>query len=116
MDLSVQVGEQGGWAVATVHGDLDLTTAPRLREEVVQLLTAGNPRVVLDLDGVPFVDSTGLGVVVGLLKRARSLGGDLRVVSTQSSLRKVLELTALDRALPLAATVDEAVGTDRASG
>jgi anti-sigma B factor antagonist len=109
MDLVVMVDERHGWAIARASGDLDLTTAPRLREQVVQIVTAGQPRVVLDLQKVDFVDSTGLGVIVGLLKRTRSQGGDLRLVSTRPSLRKVLEMTALDHALPLAATVDDAI-------
>ena len=113
MDLVLQVEDRDGWAVARASGDLDLTTAPRLREQVVQVVTGGQPRVVLDLDGVDFVDSTGLGVVVGLLKRTRSQGGDLRLVSTRSALRKVLELTALEHALPLSATVDEAIRGSR---
>ena len=110
MDLVVQVDDRDGWAVARASGDLDLTTAPRLRERIVQVIVGGQPRVVLDLQGVDFVDSTGLGVLVGLLKRTRSQGGDLRLVSTRTGFRKILELTALERALPLAATVDEALG------
>ena len=105
----MQIEERDGWAVARASGDLDLTTAPRLREQVVQVITGGQPRVILDLQAVDFVDSTGLGVIVGLLKRTRSQSGDLRLVSTRPSLRKVLELTNLDYALPLARTVDEAV-------
>ena len=114
MDLIVQLSERDGWAVAQASGDLDLTTAPRLREQIVQVVVAGQPRVILDLQAVDFVDSTGLGVIVGLLKRTRSHGGDLRLVSTRAGLRQVLELTALDQALPLAATVEEAL-TDRGS-
>lgn len=113
----VQVEDREGWAVAHLHGDIDLTTAPRLRERVIGVIVGGQPRVVLDLQQVHFIDSTGLGVVVGLLKRTRSNGGDLRLVSTRASLRQVLELTALDRALPLADTVEAAIGVDpRASG
>ena len=108
MDLVVRLGERDGWAVAHASGDLDLTTAPRLREQVVQLVVDGQPRVILDLQEVDFVDSTGLGVLVALLKRTRSQGGDLRLVSTRTALRKILELTALDLALPLAATIEEA--------
>ncbi len=115
MDLAVQVNEQDGWAVVQVHGDVDMTTAPRLREQVIRVIVDGQPRVVLDLQGVDFIDSTGLGVVVGLLKRARTQGGDLRLVSTRSSLRKVLELTALDQALPLADTVEAAISAVRST-
>ena len=116
MDLVVRVEDLDGWAVARVQGDVDLTTAPRLREQVIQVVVDGQPRVVLDLEGVDFIDSTGLGVLVGLLKRTRSQGGDLRLVSTRPSLRKVLELTALDQALPLAPDVDAAIGGANPSG
>ena len=116
MDLVVRVGERDGWAVASVSGDVDMTTAPRLRERVIEVIVGGQPNVVLDLQEVDFIDSTGLGVVVGLLKRTRTHGGDLRLVSTRSTLRKVLELTALDQALPLAADVAAAIGGARATG
>lgn len=109
MDLGIRLEERGDWTIARVTGDLDLTTAPKLRERLVQVVVDGRPHIVLDLEGVDFVDSTGLGVVVGLLKRTRGQGGDLRLVSTRSGLRKILELTALDRALPLAASVDQAL-------
>lgn len=113
MDLSVQVeeleGSGEGWAVAHVAGELDVATAPRLREELVALLTDGRCHLVLDLGGVAFIDSTGLGVIVGLLKRARSLGGDLRLVCTNPSVRRVFEITALDRTMPLSDTVDAAL-------
>lgn len=110
MDLGVQVGERDGWAVVRVSGEVDMTTAPRLREVVIGVVTGGQPQVIVDLEAVDFLDSTGLGVLVGLLKRTRSQGGDLRLVSTRSALRKVLELTGLEQALPLAATVDAALG------
>jgi anti-sigma B factor antagonist len=116
MDLVQRVDDHDGWAVVVVHGDLDLTTAPRLRDAVVRVLTAGDTRAVLDLGGVPFIDSTGLGVLVGLLKRARSLGGDLRIVSQSSSLRDVLELTALERSLPPFPDVPAATGDVRTAG
>ena len=113
MELALQLEEHDGWAVARASGDLDLTTAPRLREQLVQVVMDGQPRIVLDLEGVDFIDSTGLGVLVGVLKRTRSQGGDLRLVSQRSGLRKILELTTLDRALPLAATIADAIAAPR---
>jgi anti-sigma B factor antagonist len=86
-----------------------VATAPRLREQLVRVITDGQPRLVLDLDGVDFLDSTGLGVIVGVLKRARTLGGDLRLVCTRPAIRKVFEITALDRSMPLSATAEAAL-------
>lgn len=109
MDLSVQIEPHGDWAVARVHGDVDVATAPRLREQLVSLVTRGQAHVVLDLDGVGFMDSTGLGVVIGILKRAKTHGGDLRLVATRSSLVALFELTGLDRTLPLAPSIEAAL-------
>jgi anti-sigma B factor antagonist len=109
MDLSVQIETKGDWAVARVYGDVDVATAPRLREQLVALVTKGQTQVVLDLDGVGFMDSTGLGVVIGILKRARTHGGDLRLVATRANLVSLFELTGLDRTLPLAPSVDAAL-------
>ncbi|HJR25597.1 MAG TPA: STAS domain-containing protein [Acidimicrobiales bacterium] len=102
MDLSVRISELEGWALARVDGEVDIATAPLLRERLIGVITGGQPRIVLDLDGVTFLDSTGLGVIVGVLKRARTLGGDVRLVCNQPGVRKVFEITALDRTMPLA--------------
>lgn len=111
MDLSVQVeelsGTTDGWSLARVAGELDIATAPKLREQLLAAISAHGPRLVLDLGDVGFLDSTGLGVIVGVLKRARTLGGDLRLVCPTSSVRRVFEITALDRTMPLAGSVDE---------
>lgn len=109
MDLIVAVEDLGAWTLMRVQGDLDLATAPRLRTEAVALITAGRTRLVVDLDQVDFVDSLGLGVLIGLVRRARAQGGDVRLVSRRSHLQRTFELTGLDRALPLAPSVDAAL-------
>lgn len=110
--MHVEDLEGSRWTLARVAGELDLATAPVLRERLVARLTSGHPNLVVDLTDVGFIDSTGLGVIVGLLKRARTLGGDLRLVCPGASVRRVFEITALDRTFALAATVAEALAQE----
>jgi anti-sigma B factor antagonist len=109
MDMGVRVEELAGWAVARISGDVDVATAPRLREQLIAIIAGGQNHLVLDLDDVDFLDSTGLGVIVGVLKRARTLGGDLRLVCTRPAICRMFEITALDRSMPLAASAEAAL-------
>ncbi len=84
------------------------TARPRLREKLVELVSEGHRQIVVDLEGVDFLDSTGLGVLVGGLKRLRSHDGDLSLVCTQARILKVFEITGLTSVFSIASTVDEA--------
>lgn len=109
MDLGLDVTQRDGWAVLAVSGEVDVATAPRLRERLVGLVSEGRHQIVVDLEGVDFLDSTGLGVLVGALKRVRTHGGDLALVCTQPRVLKVFEITGLTKVFPMHASVDEAV-------
>ncbi|MFP3901959.1 MAG: STAS domain-containing protein [Acidimicrobiia bacterium] len=110
MELRIEVSQVAGWAVVSLYGELDVASAPSLRERLVDQVNQGSTRLVLDLEGLDFLDSTGLGTIIGALKRARTHGGELRLVCTQSRIRRLFEITGLDRAVPLHASLDEAVG------
>jgi anti-sigma B factor antagonist len=97
-----------GVTVVRVAGELDVATAPQLRQEAVRLIAAGRRCLVVDLTEVRFLDSTGLGVIVGVLKRARTHGGDVAVAGAADHVRKVFELTRLSDVVAMAATADEA--------
>ncbi|HEX2411904.1 MAG TPA: STAS domain-containing protein [Solirubrobacteraceae bacterium] len=111
MQLQVERLDGEDAAVLALRGELDLDGAPDLRLALIQAIDE-NPgrRVVVDLDGVDFIDSAGLGVLVGGLKRARSHDGDLVLVATGRSVLKVLELTGLTRVFEIHASRAGALG------
>ncbi len=84
-------------------------TAPRaFREKLVELVSQGHRQIVADLEGVDFLDSTGLGVLVGGLKRLRSHDGDLSIVCTQARILKVFEITGLTTVFNISDSVERA--------
>ncbi len=110
MDLGLDVSEHGDITVLAVRGEVDVYTAPRLREKLVELVSQGKHNIAVDLEAVDFLDSTGLGVLVGGLKRLRSHDGDLSLVCTQHRILKVFEITGLTKVFTIHASVDDAVG------
>ena len=109
MDLGLDVTDRDGYAVLSVRGEVDVYTAPKFRERLIELVSDGKHRIVVDLEGVDFLDSTGLGVLVGGLKRLRSHDGDLLLVCTQSRILKVFEITGLTKVFSIYDSVDDAV-------
>jgi anti-sigma B factor antagonist len=95
-DLRIGVERGEAATLVVLHGDVDIATAPELRECLVKLIDDGS-RIVVDLEAVGFLDSAGLGILVGGLKRARTAGGELELVCTSRDVLKPLEITGLDR-------------------
>lgn len=106
--LTLDTTVHEGYAVVTVLGEIDIATAPLLRDCLTALAGDGHERVILDLNQTEFLDSTGLGAIVTGLKRLRAHGGDMRIVCTSPRVCKAFEITSLNRVLPLYATVDDA--------
>jgi anti-sigma B factor antagonist len=109
MELGLDVTQRDRWTVLAVTGEVDVATAPRLREQLVQLVAQGHHHLVVDLEGVDFLDSTGLGVLVGALKRVRLQEGELTLVCTQPRIVKVFDITGLSKVFTLHESVDSAV-------
>ncbi|MEJ1154447.1 MULTISPECIES: STAS domain-containing protein [Microbacterium] len=97
MNLSVITGER--CAVIRLEGRLTAPSVAQFRQTVDELVAAGDVRVAVDLSATEFVDSSGLGALVGGLKSARLAGGDLRVTGITDQVRNVFKLTNLDRVL-----------------
>jgi anti-sigma B factor antagonist len=95
--------------VVSVAGDLDIATAPLLRDELADASSEGAVEIVVDLLKVPFVDSVALGVLVEASKRTKARGGAFRIVCVDRRIARIIEITGLDRVLILHSTLREAL-------
>ena len=109
MDLTLATRAVGGATVVAVGGEIDVYTAPRLRDRITELVAAGSYDLVIDLTAVEFLDSTGLGVLVGGLKKVRTHDGSLRLVCTHERLLKIFRITGLAKVFEIHDTAEAAV-------
>jgi anti-sigma B factor antagonist len=107
-DLSIAVERHEATTLVVLRGDLDLATASQLRECLVEVIDDG-ARIVIDLETVGFMDSAGLGILVGGLKRARTADGELELVCSSQEILKPLEITGLDRVFTIHSGRDAAL-------
>ena len=109
VDLGLDVKERNGWAVLSVQGEVDVYTAPQFREQLIQLVDQGQRSILVDLEGVEFLDSTGLGVLVGGLKKVRAHDGSLQLICTQDRLLKIFRITGLAKVFVIHDSADGAL-------
>ncbi len=95
MDLSLETRQTDGRTVVVVVGEIDVYTAPKLRDKITELVNAGNRTLLVDLEKVEFLDSTGLGVLVGGLKKVRAQDGSMALICSQDRLLKIFRITGL---------------------
>ncbi|HMC07709.1 MAG TPA: STAS domain-containing protein [Actinomycetota bacterium] len=107
--FDVETRMERGWAVFDVQGDVDVYSAPMLRHEILARIERGESRIIVNLEKVEFLDSTGVSVMINGLKRARNENGTLVLARPGDQVRRLLNLTHLDRVLPVFPTVEEAV-------
>ncbi|HEY3415031.1 MAG TPA: STAS domain-containing protein [Armatimonadota bacterium] len=100
-----------GVSVVTVQGEVDVYTAPRLKEEIHHSIDAGCTHLAIDLSGVAYMDSSGLGVLIGALKRVREEGGDLILSAPNPRIARIMDVTGLSRIFNVHSATDEAVAT-----
>ncbi len=109
MDLSLSTRAESGRTVVEVAGEIDVYTAPKLREQLAELVDAGRHDIVVDMQRVEFLDSTGLGVLVGGLKRIKQHDGSMNLVCTQERILKIFRITGLTKVFPIHESVAAAV-------
>jgi len=104
--LKIQVDEGDGYTVCRPVGELDAYTVGQFRESLGEL--ASRPKLLIDMSEVPFVDSAGLGALIGGIRRAREVGGDVAVCCNRPTLVRLLHTTGFDRIVTVTETVEEA--------
>jgi anti-sigma B factor antagonist len=109
IDIRLQSEKKGDWSVLHVGGEVDLFTAPKVKEQILDLLNAGTTNLVVDLEQVTFMDSTGIGVLIGALRRLREREGALALVCPQGPVLRVLEVTGLHKVFDIFDSVDKAI-------
>lgn len=94
-DLKIETRMVGGKPVLDLTGEVDSYNSPKLRETMVALIEEGNPHLLINMTGVDYIDSTGLGTLVGGLKRASEKNGTIRIVCPNEQIYKVFNITGL---------------------
>jgi anti-sigma B factor antagonist len=113
MELAqVEVVQQGGAAIVSIRGEIDLSNTSAIRSEVIDALPHGAPGLVVDLTATSYIDSSGVRLLFDLAERVQARRQRLALVVTETALvRRVLILTKLDDAVPLHATVEDALAS-----
>lgn len=109
MDLTLATRDVDGRVVIEVAGEIDVYSAPKLRDRLSDLVGEGAYDLIIDMEGVEFIDSTGLGVLVGGLKKVRSHDGSLKLVCTQERLLKIFQITGLSKVFAIHDSVENAL-------
>lgn len=104
--LQIQVEECEGYTICRPVGELDAYTVGQFREALAEL--SSRPKLLIDMSEVPFVDSAGLGALIGGIRRAREMGGDVAVCCNRPTLVRLLHTTGFDRIVTVTETVEEA--------
>jgi len=107
--LAISPVEHAGCVVAVLQAELDIASAPALREELLGLLRPGASKLIIDLSAVTYADTSGIAVLVGAGRRAAPLGGWLRLASPTYEVTRIFSVTGMDRHFAIFGTVDEAV-------
>ena len=109
MDLTLSTREVDGTTFVAVGGEIDVYTAPKLRDKITELVGDGVFNIVIDMESVEFLDSTGLGVLVGGLKKVRAHDGSLELICTQDRLLKIFRITGLAKVFVIHDSADGAL-------
>ena len=105
--LKITAAKAGDFMVISLEGEVDVYSASMLREEIINQVDAGEYNIVINLGKVAFLDSTGLGVLVGGLKRVKTHDGQLGIICNQEKILRIFRITGMDKIFPIYSGVEE---------
>ena len=108
MHLQIDVERREGYAILSPQGEIDFATGPQLKDAITETLVGGDVNLIVDLLAVDFIESTGLGALIGGRRRAYAMGGSLSLVCREDQMLKIFRITGLDKVFAIFATVGEA--------
>ena len=110
VDLSLETRQVGDRTVVSVGGEIDVYTAPKLRDKITELVNAGHHTLLVDMEQVEFLDATGLGDLVGGLKKVRAQSGSMELICSQDRLLKIFRITGLAKVFTIHDSEASALG------
>jgi anti-sigma B factor antagonist len=110
MHLQIDVEHRDPFTVLSPRGEIDFATGPQLKQAIIEALVAGDVDLVVNLQDVDFIESTGLGALISGRRRAHALKGSLRLVCSEDQLLKIFRITGLDKVFAIFGSVEEATG------
>lgn len=109
MDIKVSVRDHSERVtVAQIHGEIDVYTSPKLKESLTKLIEKGKYNLIIDLEEVRYIDSTGLGVLIGTLKKVREHNGTIAIICNNPQIKKIFNITGLVKIFGIYKNADEA--------
>lgn len=108
MELDITVDKTDDLCVFSLEGEVDVYTAPQLKQSLVDSIDGGCVNILVDMQQVGFIDSSGLGVLVGGLRRAKERSGSIRLVCSRDNILKIFRITGLDKVFPIFESVEQA--------
>lgn len=110
MDLNITTERDGDVCLISVQGEIDVYTSSTLKDAIISAIEQGCINLIVDIDAVGFIDSSGLGVLVSGLRRVKENSGSMRIVCTKENVLKIFRITGLDRVFPVFTSAEEASG------
>lgn len=109
--MQIQMEEKNGIAVFELEGDIDINTSPEVKKSFDGIIKAKKNKLVINLQGVNYVDSSGLATLVEILKNLRSYGGKLKLINLSSKVKGLFEITKLDKLFDIRSDEEEALSS-----